>query len=98
MKKYLLIFFLPLVACEPGGSNTVSEASQPAPDTAAAAVVSADDFIARANAELAEDNAAYMATAWVRATYLNEDTALLASQSAQKYAAASASSGCLASP
>ena len=87
MKKYLLIFFLPLVACEPGGSNTVSEASQPAPDTAAAAVVSADDFIARANAELAEDNAAYMATAWVRATYLNEDTALLASQSAQKYAA-----------
>ena len=47
----------------------------------------ADEFVARVNAELIELYKEAEAVAWVRATYITEDTATLASISDQKYAA-----------
>jgi len=52
-----------------------------------APVETADEFVARVNAELIDLNLESGATAWVRATYINQDTATLASISSQKYAA-----------
>ena len=46
---------------------------------------SADEFIARANAELKERGAVWGAINWVRSTYINHDTAILASAAAEQY-------------
>ena len=64
-----------LAAC--GGADSPTDAP----------VETADEFVARVNAELIDLNLESGATAWVRATYINQDTATLASISSQKYAA-----------
>ena len=47
----------------------------------------ADEFIARANAELAELNRETGAANWVRQTYITDDTAIIAAAADEKYAA-----------
>ena len=52
---------------------------------AAAPTETADEFVARANAELADLQAEAGAANWVRATYITHDTAILATAAAEKY-------------
>ncbi len=68
-----------LAACSQDASQ------EPAAD--AAPTETADEFVARANAELKELNREIGATNWVRATYITEDTAILASAASEKYSA-----------
>ena len=49
-------------------------------------VETADEFVARINAESTANSVESGATAWVRATYINHDTAILASKSAVRSA------------
>lgn len=70
---------LSLAACS-------QDASQE-PAAAAAPTETAEEFIARANAELKELGREIGATNWVRATYITHDTAILASAASEKYSA-----------
>ncbi|MBT8087855.1 MAG: M2 family metallopeptidase [Gammaproteobacteria bacterium] len=72
-----------LTACSP--SEETAEPA-PAPQTTTTPSETADEFVARANAELAELRKETGAAGWVRATYITEDTAVIASAAAQKYA------------
>jgi len=62
------------------------EASQE-PAAEAAPTETAEEFVARANAELNELGREIGATNWVRATYITQDTAILASAASEKYSA-----------
>lgn len=53
---------------------------------ASAATETAEEFIARANAELAELNKEIGAAEWVRSTYITQDTAIVAANANEKYA------------
>ena len=66
-----------LAACG-GPSSQPSDDGQP--------TETADEFIARANAELEEITRERGAAAWVRATYITHDTALLHSRARERYA------------
>ncbi len=68
-----------LAACSQDASQ------EPAAD--AAPTETAEEFVARANAELKELGREIGATNWVRATYITQDTAILASAAAEKYSA-----------
>jgi len=81
MKKLILVLLLPLAACGDGTQPTVSSAGE------TAAMETADEFIARVNEEQKELNVESGAANWVRATYINHDTAILASLVAEKEAA-----------
>ena len=52
----------------------------------AAPAESAEEFVARANAELTELNREGGAASWVRSTYITGDTAIIAAASAERYA------------
>ena len=52
-----------------------------------AAIETADEFIARVNDELTELRKETGAANWVRATYITDDTAIIAAAAAEKYAA-----------
>jgi peptidyl-dipeptidase A len=81
MKNYSLfaaLVFL-LAGCgQPGGEATSS------PDEAAPTETAAE-FVARANAESRELSREQGAAAWVRATYINGDTAILAAANSARY-------------
>ena len=66
-----------LGACGQQDADTVAD---PAPTE------TADEFVARANAELAELGRELEAAEWVRATYITLDTAVIASAASEKYA------------
>lgn len=74
MKNFYLALLLPLAAC--GGSPA---------DTAP--TETAEEFVARANAELEELSIEGGAVGWIRATYITHDTAILAARSLETYAA-----------
>jgi len=74
MKNFYLALLLPLAAC--GG---------PPADTAP--TETAEEFVARANADLVELGIEGGAVGWIRATYITQDTAILAARSQEKYAA-----------
>ena len=78
MKKYLFLL-LPLAACDGASAPSASVKSAPSE--------TADQFIARVNDEIADNNIESGAISWIRATYINHDSAILASRSAEKYAA-----------
>lgn len=59
----------------------------PAPDAGAAPQETADQFVDRINAELEDMGTELGAAAWVRATYINHDTAILNSLASERYAA-----------
>ena len=65
-----------IAACAPEGAD----------ETAAAPAETADEFVARANKELKDLSAELGAAGWVRATYITEDTAIIASAAREKYA------------
>ncbi len=68
-----------LAACsQEAGQETAADA---------APTETADEFVARANAELTELGREIGATNWVRATYITQDTAILASAASEKYSA-----------
>ena len=67
-----------LAACSQDASQEPAEA---------APTETADEFVARANAELKELGREIGATNWVRATYITHDTAILASAASEKYSA-----------
>jgi peptidyl-dipeptidase A len=67
---------------------TISACSQQAAEEGAinAPTETADEFVARANAELIDLNAEGAAAEWVRSTYITEDTAVIAAASSEKFA------------
>jgi peptidyl-dipeptidase A len=67
-----------LVACSPQAPEE--------PAAAAAPAETAEEFVARVNAELEELGKELSAAAWVRATYITEDTAVLATTASARYA------------
>ena len=78
MKKIALLFAFAFcfVACGGNDSPATSEPTE-----------TAEQFVARVNAELVELNTEGGAIGWVRATYINHDTAILAARSDEEYAA-----------
>jgi len=60
---------------------------QPAEEAATASTETAEEFVARANAELKDLGREIGATNWVRSTYITQDTAILASAASEKYSA-----------
>ncbi len=73
-----------LAACSP--SEDIAEQT-PAPQATTTPSETADEFVARANAELIELRRQTGAVNWVRATYITQDTAILASAAAENYSA-----------
>ena len=69
-----------LAACSEG-NNEVAEVAEPA-----APAETAEAFVARVNEELRELGRETGAAAWVRATYITEDTAILSSLARERYA------------
>ena len=69
-----------LAACSEG-NNEVAEVAEPA-----APAETAEAFVARVNEELRELGRETGAAAWVRATYITEDTAILATAANARYA------------
>jgi peptidyl-dipeptidase A len=69
-------------------ATSIVACSQQATDepAAAAPTETAEEFVARANAELAELGRENAAAFWVRATYITEDTAILATAASARYA------------
>ena len=59
--------------------------AEPPPDVAS--METAEQFVARVNAELAELNRETGAANWVRQTYITDDTAIIAAAAKEKYAA-----------
>ncbi len=74
MKNFYLALLLPLAAC--GGSPADTTPTE-----------TAEEFVARANAELEELSIEGGAVGWIRATYITHDTAILAARSLETYAA-----------
>ncbi len=62
--------------------------SEQAPEepAAAAPTETAEEFVARANAELKDLGRELGAASWVRSTYITQDTAIIASAASEKYA------------
>ncbi len=58
-----------------------------APQDDAVSTETAEEFVARVNAELAELNRETGAANWVRQTYITDDTAIIAAAAKEKYAA-----------
>ena len=86
MKHCCLVFLVAflLSGCgQPGRDGPSPDVS----DTPSAPEETADEFVARINAELAELGRELGAPGWVRATYITEDTALLQSRARERYAA-----------
>ncbi|MCP4302888.1 MAG: M2 family metallopeptidase [Gammaproteobacteria bacterium] len=69
--------------------SLVSACAQKETEGTAAAIPTetADEFVARANAELAELSKETGAAEWVRATYITEDTAVIAAAAKEEFAA-----------
>ena len=59
---------------------------EPADATSAAPTETAEEFVARANAELVDLGRELGAASWVRSTYITQDTAIIASAAGEKYA------------
>jgi peptidyl-dipeptidase A len=81
MKKYLIL----LVAC-----SYLAACGQQAPEATVATEVltqTADEFIAQVNAEYKDIWRELNAAEWLRATYINEDSAIVAALANERYAA-----------
>ncbi|MEX0706758.1 MAG: M2 family metallopeptidase [Woeseia sp.] len=78
--RFILVILLSvmLTACE--------MRSEPADTTTSGHTETADEFVARINAELAELGIEQGATAWIRATYITHDTAILQARASEAYA------------
>ena len=81
MKKLIIgtLSFALLAACSSGDNDA-------APVAEAAPAESAQEFVARINEESRELGREGGAAAWVRATYINGDTAILAAAASERYA------------
>ena len=73
---------LVLIAACSGGNNDVEGAPAPTAPTE-----TAQEFVARANAELKDLGKELGAANWVRSTYITGDTAIVASAASEKYSA-----------
>ncbi|MFV0478455.1 MAG: M2 family metallopeptidase [Parahaliea sp.] len=90
MKKLLQALAIPALISTSVLAEETTQASIQAPIKAAEAAKStesADAFVARVNAELDEMSAELGAINWVRATYINGDTAIIAARAQERYAA-----------
>ncbi|MDX1507995.1 MAG: M2 family metallopeptidase [Woeseiaceae bacterium] len=80
MNKYLacaiVLFALGFTACSQGGDPASNESDE-----------TAEEFVARANAELADLGIELGAAGWVYSTYITVDTAILQSRANERYAA-----------
>jgi len=86
MKYYCSVFLVALLLAGCGQPDE-GEVSPQAGEAQAAPEETAEAFVARINDELAELSRESGAAAWVRATYITEDTALLQSRARERYAA-----------
>jgi peptidyl-dipeptidase A len=77
---FLLVLTFSLAGCDAYVTTEAGFATTPPEE-------SADEFVARINAELDELGTEVAAANWVRSTYLTEETAILASAAAEKYLA-----------
>ncbi len=82
MKSYLSIIFIAFVLAGCGQPGEGPASGQ----TDISSAETADEFVARANAELEELGRELGAAGWVRATYITEDTAVLQSRARERYA------------
>ena len=73
---------LALIAACSGGNNDVADTP-----AASAPTETAQEFVARSNAELKELGKELGAANWVRSTYITHDTAIIASAASEKYSA-----------
>ena len=72
-----VLFVLSFIACSPQATDEA---------VSAATTETAAEFVSRANAELAELNKEIGAAEWIRATYITQDTAIIAAAASEKYA------------
>lgn len=72
-----VLFVMSFIACSPQATDKA---------VSAAATETAAEFVSRANAELAELNKEIGAAEWIRATYITQDTAIVAAAASEKYA------------
>jgi peptidyl-dipeptidase A len=86
MKRLWLLIFaaISMAGCEAEVAATVTAEETAATD---ASDETAEEFVARINSELEELGRELGAAAWVRATYITHDTAILNSLANQKYSA-----------
>jgi peptidyl-dipeptidase A len=82
MKIFSLLFVVIILLAGCGQPAEEEAAST----EAAAPAESAEDFVARANAELKELSREQGAAEWVRSTYITGDTAIIAAANAERYA------------
>ncbi len=83
MKKLLIgCLSLALAAACTGGNNDVADVTD-----SAAPIETADEFVARVNAEYKDWWRELNATGWLRATYINEDSGIVDSLANERYAA-----------
>ena len=80
LKNYLSITVVALALAACGQQASVEPAVSGPTETA-------DEFVARANAELEDIRRELGAAGWVRATYITQDTALLQSRARERYSA-----------
>lgn len=72
-----VLFVVSFIACSPQATDEA---------VSAATTETAAEFVSRANAELAELNKEIGAAEWIRATYITQDTAIIAAAASEKYA------------
>lgn len=72
-----VLFVVSFIACSPQATDKA---------VSAATTETAAEFVSRANAELAELNKEIGAAEWIRATYITQDTAIVAAAASEKYA------------
>lgn len=89
IKRLWLLAFaaIALAGCEAEVAGTDAEAESAAADTTDSRDETAEEFVARINSELEDLGTELGAAAWVRATYITQDTAILNSLANQKYSA-----------
>ncbi len=72
-----VLFVASIIACSPQATDKA---------VSAAATETAAEFVSRANAELKELSSEIGAAQWIRATYITQDTAIVAAAASEKYA------------
>ncbi|NNF41254.1 MAG: M2 family metallopeptidase, partial [Woeseiaceae bacterium] len=83
-----LLLALSLLSCaENNGTDSAATPDTTTGSGAASTTETAAEFVARANAELRELSRTGGAAQWVRATYITDDTAIIAAAASEEYAA-----------
>jgi peptidyl-dipeptidase A len=86
MKDIVKIFAGFALACVVAACSPEAPEEATGPETAAEPQETAEEFVARANAELKDLSRELGAASWVRSTYITDDTAIIAAAASERYA------------